>query len=92
MRGMCHYFSSPYTVVHAAVENTHVMVEEMSGVKAEVCLLIYEERAIDLEMRARTVPGNATGEPDTLYTHVHSTIPTIIQQTRALPNTSCSSI
>ena len=69
MHGICHYVSSPYTVVHAAVENTHVTVAERSGVKAEVCLLIYEERAIDLEMRARPVPGSATGEPDTLYAH-----------------------
>ena len=40
------------------------MVEESGGGRAEVCLLITDERSVDLDMRARPIAGNATGEPE----------------------------
>ena len=64
--------------MHATVENTQVVVEESGGGRAEVCLLITDERSVDLDMRARPIAGNATGEPETLSPPNNLTVYSIV--------------
>ena len=64
--------------MHATVENMQVMVEESGGGRAEVCLLITDARSVDLDMRARPVAGNATGELEALSPPNKATVYSIV--------------
>lgn len=50
----------PPPVVYATLETTELTVPETRGTRAELCLLIDDERSIELEFRATPVAINAT--------------------------------